>query len=105
MKYAVIESGGKQYRVSEGDIIQVDRLQEEIGKEVIFNQVLLVKNDDNTLVGMPVIDAAFVNGTIVDHIKGKKVIIFKYRPKQRYRVKTGHRQNYTAVKIDSINLE
>jgi large subunit ribosomal protein L21 len=105
MKYAVIESGGKQYRVSEGDVIQVDRLQEEIGKEVFFDQVLLVKNDDNTLVGMPVIKGAVVNATIVDHIKGKKVIIFKYRPKQRYRVKTGHRQNYTAVKIDTINLE
>ena len=105
MKYAVIESGGKQYRVSEGDVIQVDRLPEEIGQEIIYNQVLLFKDNDNTLVGMPLIKEANVNATIVDHIKGKKIVIFKYRAKQRYRVKTGHRQNYTAVKIDSINLE
>jgi len=105
MKYAVIESGGKQYRVSEGDVILVDRLPEEIGQEIIYNQVLLFKDNDNTLVGMPLIKEANVNATIVDHIKGKKIVIFKYRAKQRYRVKTGHRQNYTAVKIDSINLE
>ena len=105
MKYAIIESGGKQYRVEEGDVLQIDRLPAELGTAITFDQVLLLKVDDQTHVGMPVVTGATVNGTVFDHIKGRKVVIFKYRPKQRYRVKTGHRQNYTTVKIDSINLE
>lgn len=105
MKYAIIESGGKQYRVSEGDTVQVDRLETDQGSVVTFSKVLLLRDDDQTLVGMPEVSGVSVNGTVVDHIKGRKVVVFKYRPKERYRVKSGHRQNYTMVKIDSINLE
>jgi large subunit ribosomal protein L21 len=105
MKYAIIESGGKQYRAIEGATIEVDRLPAEAGEQVPLESVLLVVNDDQVSVGMPLVEGARVNATVVEQFKGPKIVVFKYRPKKRYRVKTGHRQLYTRLVINSIETE
>lgn len=105
MKYAIVESGGKQYRAIEGGTIEVDRLQVEIEGKVNLDQVLLFVDDDNVLVGTPLVKGVKVNAVVVGHDKGPKVTIFKYRPKKRIRVKTGHRQQYTQLKIETIGKE
>ena len=98
--YAVIKTGGKQYRVSEGDEIFVEKLEVEYGKDVTFNEVLMV----NGKVGTPYLDGASVTGTVLKHGKGKKIRIFKYKNKSRSNRKTqGHRQPYTKIKITKIN--
>jgi large subunit ribosomal protein L21 len=102
MKYAIVESGGKQYKAVEGDVIQVDRLQLEAGDQLTLDAVLLMVDGDQIQVGTPNVEGASVSTTVVNHIKGPKVIIFNYRPKKHFRVKTGHRQNYTLLKVDSI---
>lgn len=102
MKYAIIESGGKQYKAVEGKTIEVDRLQVEVGKTVELNDVFLVSDDGDITVGTPKVAGAKVSATVSDHILGPKLVIFKYRPKQRFRVKTGHRQQYTRLMIDTI---
>ena len=99
--YAVIATGGKQYKVSEGDVIRVEKLGVEAGANVVFNQVLAVK-DETLKVGEDVA-AATVEGTVVDNGRAKKVIVYRYKPKTGYHKKNGHRQAYTAVKIDKIN--
>ena len=104
MKYAVIESGGKQYIAREGETIEVDRLPLEVGKSFTFENVLLVVDGKDVQVGAPSVNGAKVKGTIVDQIKAKKIIVFKYIPKERYRRKQGHRQRYTQVVIDNIAL-
>ncbi len=101
MKVAIVESGGKQYRAVEGSTIDVDRLAYEVGKKFDFERVLLVADEDNVQVGTPTV-AIKVSATVVDHVKGPKVISFKYRPKKRIRVKGGHRHFYTRLMIDSI---
>jgi large subunit ribosomal protein L21 len=106
MKYAIIESGGKQYRVVEGATIDVDlMIDTEIGTQVILDYVLLLAEDEKITVGTPAIKGAQIITTAVDHVKGPKVTIFKYQPKKRIRVKTGHRQYYTRLKIESIKVE
>ena len=100
--YAVIETGGKQYRVQEGDVITVEKLNAEAGEKVTFDKVLLLNDDKEVKVGTPYL-AETVTGTVVENGKGKKVIIFKYKAKKDYRKKQGHRQPYTAVKIDSLD--
>lgn len=102
MKYAIVESGGKQYKAVEGDIIEVDRLPVEAGAEVKIEQVLLLLDGDEVTVGTPTVKGVSVKATVVEHVKGPKVIIFHYRPKKRYRVKTGHRQNYTRLRVAQI---
>ncbi len=102
MKYAIIESGGKQYKAVEGSNISIDRLDAEAGQEISLDQVLLLVNDDSVSVGTPVIQGAKVKATVVGEEKGPKLIIFKYRQKKHYRVKTGHRQVYTWIKIEAI---
>ncbi len=102
MKYAVVESGGKQYRAVEGSTIEVDRLSVEAGQQVVLDAVLLLVNDDAVSVGTPVLPGVTVKTTVVDHTKGPKIVVFKYRPKKRIRVKTGHRQQYTCLKVESI---
>jgi large subunit ribosomal protein L21 len=102
MRYAIVESGGKQYKAVEGDVIQVDHLPVETGEQVNLDTVLLMVDGDQIQVGTPSVEGVSVNTTVVEHIKGPKLIIFNYRPKKRYRVKTGHRQNYTLLKVDSI---
>lgn len=105
MKYAILESGGKQYKAVEGATIEVDLLDVEVGQLVNLEDVLLVVEDENVHVGTPSIKGASVSTSVVDHVKGPKVFTFKYSPKKRIRVKTGHRQQYTRLKIESISVE
>jgi large subunit ribosomal protein L21 len=105
MKYAIIESGGKQYKAVEGSTIEVDLLSSEAGEQVVLNSVLLLVDGEKVAVGTPAVKGVRVEATIVDHFKGPKLVIFKYRPKKRIRVKTGHRQLYTRLKVDSIVVE
>ncbi len=99
--YAIIATGGKQYKVSEGDVIRVEKLGKEAGDTVVFDNVLAVRNDDALCVGDKVASAK-VSATVVENGKAKKVIVYKYKPKSGYHKKNGHRQQYTEVKIDSI---
>jgi large subunit ribosomal protein L21 len=101
MKIAIVESGGKQYRAVEGSTIDVDRLAREVGEKFDFERVLLVSDEDNVMVGTPTVSVK-VSASVVDHVKGPKVISFKYRPKKRIRVKGGHRHQYTRLMIESI---
>jgi large subunit ribosomal protein L21 len=105
MKFVIVEEGGKQYRAAEGDTIEVDRLPNEVGENLTLEDVLLSVDDGNVTVGTPVIAGAKVQAKVLDHFKGRKILVFKYRPKQRYRVKTGHRQQYTRLLIESIEME
>jgi large subunit ribosomal protein L21 len=102
MKYAIVESGGKQYKAVEGETIEVDKLPLEVGKKIELEDILLLADGDEILVGTPTVAGAKVTATVVDQYKGKKIIVFKYKPKERYRKKTGHRQNYTRLEIQSI---
>ncbi|MBO4902568.1 MAG: 50S ribosomal protein L21 [Lachnospiraceae bacterium] len=99
--YAIIATGGKQYKVSEGDVIKVEKLAAEAGDTVTFDQVLAV-SDDKLLVGDDV-SSSTVSATVVENGKGKKIIVYKYKRKSGYHKKNGHRQAYTMVKIDKIN--
>ena len=99
--YAVIETGGKQYRVQEGDVITVEKLAAEAGDKVTFDRVLLLSDGKEVKIGTPYLAEA-VTGTVVENGKGQKVIIFKYKAKKDYRKKQGHRQPYTMVKIESV---
>jgi large subunit ribosomal protein L21 len=106
MKYAIVESGGKQLRAVEGELIDVDlMIGTEIGSEVVLENVLFLADDDQYTIGTPSIKGAKIVTTAVDHVKGPKLIIFKYQPKKRIRVKTGHRQYYTRLKVESIKVE
>ncbi len=100
--YAIIETGGKQYRVQEGDSIRVEKLNFVDGDTIKFDKVLLVANDSNLNVGKPYIDGAVVEAKVEKQGKNKKVVVFKYKPKKDYRNKKGHRQPYTQVKIEKI---
>ena len=102
MRIAIVESGGKQYRAVEGSTIDVDRLAYEVGKKFDFERVLLMADEDVVMVGTPTVGEITVSATVVDHVKGPKVISFKYRPKKRIRVKGGHRHFYTRLMIDFI---
>lgn len=101
--YAIIKTGGKQFRVSEGDVIRVERLSSEEGEKVSFDEVLMVGGDGEIKTGSPNIEGATVEGTVVKHGKAKKIIVFKYKAKKNYRKKQGHRQPFTQVKIEKIN--
>ncbi len=98
--YAVIESGSKQYRVAEGDVIEVETLPVEAGKEVELERVLMVAGDGGVKVGTPVIEGAKVTATVKGHGRGKKIIVYKH--KKNYHKKQGHRQNFTRLQIDKI---
>ncbi len=100
--YAVIATGGKQYKVSEGDVIRVEKLPVEAGETVTFDQVLAV-NDGELKVGCPTVEGASVSATVEKQGKAKKVIVYKYKRKTGYHKKSGHRQLFTQVKIDKIN--
>ena len=100
--YAIIATGGKQYKVSEGDVIKVEKLGKEADEKVTFDQVLLV-SDDDVKVGNPTVANASVDATVVANGKAKKVIVYKYKRKTGYHKKNGHRQQYTEVKIEKIN--
>lgn len=100
--YAIIATGGKQYKVSEGDVIYIEKLDAENGNEVTFDQVLAVGGDTLT-VGSPLVEGSTVTGKVLDQVKGKKVIVYHYKRKSGYHRKNGHRQAYTKVQIDKIN--
>ncbi len=100
--YAVVATGGKQYKVKEGDLLRVEKLDGEIGAEVNFDKVLMFSDGENVKIGQPDVDGVVVKGRIMAQGKQKKIIVFKYKRRKRYRRKQGHRQQYTAVMIDSI---
>lgn len=105
MKYAIVENGGKQYRAVEGSTIEVDLLDAEVGQNIELGTVLLLVDGEQISVGAPAVNGARVNSTVVEHFKGPKIVIFRYRPKKRIRVKTGHRQHYTRLQINTIEVE
>ena len=100
--YAVITTGGKQYRVSEGDVVFIEKLDAEVDSTVNFDQVLAVGKDEGVVVGKPVVDGAVVTGKVLKNGKSKKITVFTYRPKKGSARKLGHRQPYTKVEIQSI---
>lgn len=99
--YAIIKTGGKQYKVAEGDVLNVEKLDVEVGAEVSLEVLMLVDGDAIT-VGKPVVDGASVVAKVVEHGKGDKVVVFKYKPKKDYRKTQGHRQPYTKLEIVSV---
>ncbi len=102
MEYAIVESGGKQYKAVPGSAIEVDRLPLEVGETVELESVLLIAEGDKVTVGKPTISGAKVQATVVAQFKAPKIIVFKYKPANRYRVKSGHRQHYTRLQIEKI---
>jgi len=100
--YAVVKTGGKQYRVEEGDILRIEKITGDVGNPVSFDNVLMYSDGDNTIVGTPAIENAVVRGRIIGQDRSRKIIVFKYKRRKRYRRKLGHRQPYTAVQIDQI---
>lgn len=102
--YAVIETGGKQYKVSPGELIKVEKLDSNPGSEVQFEKVLMVQKEDGTLIGHPYLDKVRVVGEVLEHKKGEKIIVFKYKRRKNYRRKKGHRQWYTALRIKEITV-
>ena len=102
MKYAILESGGKQYKAVEGGTIEVDLLHVEAGKSLKLDSVLLLVDGDNVTVGAPIVTGAAVNAKVVEHFRGEKTVNFTYSPKKRIRQKTGHRQSYTRLAIETI---
>ena len=101
--YAVIKTGGKQYRVQQGDVIFVEKINAQADEAVTFEEVLLVGNDDETKIGTPVVAGAKVEGKVLAQVKAKKVVVYKYKAKKNERKKQGHRQPYTKVEITAIN--
>ena len=100
--YAIIESCGKQYKVAEGDVVFFEKLDAEEGQKVTFDKVILVSEEGKVQVGAPYVKGAKVEGKVVSHGKGKKIIVFKMKAKKNYRRKQGHRQPYTKVEITTI---
>jgi len=101
--HAIIVTGGKQYKVTEGDTLYIEKLNAEAGDTITFDQVLAILNGDNATFGAPVVEGATVTANVVKNGKGKKVLVFKYKPKKNYRRRQGHRQPYTKVEITKIN--
>lgn len=102
MMYAIIETGGKQIKVEEGQAIYIEKLDVEAGEQVTFDKVLVVGGED-TKIGTPLVEGATVTGKVEKHGRGKKIIVYKMKPKKNYRRKQGHRQPYTKVVIEKIN--
>ena len=104
MKYAVIRTGGKQYRVAEGDIVKVEKLTGDIGEKITFGEVLFVGGDNDVKIGLPTVANAKVLGEIVDQSKAKKVLVFKKKRRKSYSRQRGHRQHQTTLKITGIEV-
>jgi large subunit ribosomal protein L21 len=100
--YAVVETGGKQYRLKVGDVVDVEQMPADLGHTMDLGRVLMISGDNGVKVGAPVVPGAIVRATVVGQVKGEKIIVFKYKPKVRYRRRTGHRQKYTRLSIDEI---
>ena len=101
--YAIIRSGGKQFRAEPGQTIRIPSLKAEVGETVTFDDVLVAATDDGVTVGTPAVKGAKVTGEVLEHGRGKKVIVFKWKRRKNYRKKQGHRQGFTAVRIDEIS--
>ena len=101
--HAIIETGGKQYKVAEGDTLYIEKLNAEAGESVTFDKVLAVLDGDSAKFGAPAVAGASVTANVVKNGKGKKVLVFKYKPKKNYRRRQGHRQPYTKVEITKVN--
>ncbi len=102
--YAIIETGGKQYKVAEGDIIRTDLLESGVGTDVTFDKVILASTGSDVTVGAPLIAGASVSGTVLRQAKDKKILVFRYKPKKRVRKLNGHRQRFAEIKITKISL-
>ncbi len=100
--YAVIKTGGKQYRVISGERLKVEKLEAEVGATVTLDQILMVSDGDKTTIGSPIIKGATVKATVLSHGRGDKVMIFKFRRRKHYRKTQGHRQSFTEIKIEAI---
>lgn len=100
--YAVVKTGGHQYKASVGDELIVERIPHEVGTQVELDQVYLVADEDKVLVGQPTVDGALVRATILEEFRGPKILVFKYKPKERYRRRLGHRQTYMRLRVDEI---
>ena len=103
--YAIIRTGGKQFRAEPGQTIKVPTLKADVGEAVTFDDILVAQTDDGVKVGTPRVEGATVKGEVVEHGKGKKVIVFKWKRRKNYRRKQGHRQKFTAVRIDEIKAD
>jgi len=102
--YAVVSSGGKQYKVEPGETLRIEKISGEVGSPISFDNVLMFADGEKVKVGQPVLENAMVSGHIVEQGKAKKILVFKYKRRKRYRRKQGHRQLFTMVKIDSIDV-
>ena len=102
--YAIVDSGGKQYKVKEGEVLKVEKLAGKVGDSVSFDRILMFSDGENVNIGTPLLEDVAVSGHIVEQGKAKKIIVFKYKRRKRYRRKRGHRQQFTAVKVDSIKI-
>lgn len=100
--YAIVESGGRQYRAEEGHSFSVEKLPYEVGDQIELEHVLLLANGDGVQVGQPTLAGVSVKATVVEQYRGKKIFVWKYKPKNRYRRRKGHRQSYTRLRIDEI---
>jgi large subunit ribosomal protein L21 len=102
--YAVVATGGKQYKVEEGDVLRIEKLAGDIGSPIAFDNILIFSDGENVKIGQPEVDGVTVHGQIVAQGKSKKILVFKYKRRKRYRRKQGHRQPFTAVRIDRIEV-
>jgi large subunit ribosomal protein L21 len=102
--YAIVETGGKQFRVSEGDVIRTDLLESEVGASVTFDRIVLAADGDDVSIGTPVLSGVTVTGTVLRQAKDKKILVFRYKSKKRVRKLNGHRQRFAEVRIDKIAL-
>ena len=100
--YAIVECGGRQYRAEEGGSLTVEKLPYEVGEQIELEKVLLLSGDDGVAVGQPVVSNASVKATVIEQFRGKKILVWKYRPSKRYRRRQGHRQSYTRLRVDEI---
>lgn len=100
--YAIVECGGRQYRAEEGSSFPVEKLPHEVGDQIELKNVLMLVNGEDVKIGQPTVSGVSVKATVVDQFKGKKIFVWKYKPKKRYRRRQGHRQNYTRLRIDEI---
>jgi large subunit ribosomal protein L21 len=102
--YAVVTTGGKQYREQKGETLKIEKIPGDIGSQIDFDQILMVSDGDRVEIGQPLVENAVVHGHIVEQGKLKKILVFKYKRRKRYRRKQGHRQQFTAVRIDDISV-
>ncbi len=100
--YAIVESGGRQYRAEAGESFSTEKLPYEVGEQIELENVLLLADGDNVKVGQPTVDGVSVKATVVEQYRGKKIFVWKYKPKKRYRRRKGHRQSYTRLRVDEI---